>query len=430
MSIPIFRCALAAALLGLCGNASADGVGVSDDVAPLTLTEALAFTVERNPALVAFGYQIEAQQQRINQARFGPAPSIGLQTENVFRTAEQSQTDIPQTTLSLSWVFERGKADRRVDVSTAGLALAQTDADVKRLDVAAETARRFLDCLDAQARLEQVGRAVVLSEKVVTAMESRVAAGGSRASELALAKAQLARLQLQQEDAEHVLRVALRRLAAQWGDAEPSMTRVAGDYRELPAPVEFSELVARVEANPDVARYLNEQRLREAELSLKEAQTKSDWQFNVGVRRFERTSEYAMVAGISVPLYSSSRKQSNVAESRARLAQVEADSRAARLRIETELYAFYEELNHSLHRVEVLREAILPEMQLALQDAERAYEAGRFAYFQLTLIQADVLDVQAELIEASIDAHRIAVEIERLTGVTLAATPVAAEDYP
>jgi len=424
----MIRCVSAAALLLFSMAAAATDAHNSQDGASVTLAEALELSMEHNPELVAFGYQLQAQQGRVQQAGFGPAPTLTFLSEDIFGTGGFEVVDVGQTTLTLSWYFERDKAERRIDVSSAGVAMLEADAEIKRLDLAAETARRFLDCLDVQAQLQQIDAAVEFAEQMVEAMQARVSAGRSREAELARSQAQLARLHLEEEDSEHLLRVSVRRLAALWGEAKPAFTHVAGDFAVLPELVEFTDLVARIDANPNVARYLNEQRLREAELRLDEAQSKSNWRIDVGVRRFEETEDYAMVAGFSLPLYSKGRNESRKAISRARLAQVEADSTATRLRIETELYTFYEELNHSLHRAEALREQILPRMEAALADAERAYAAGRYGYFELSLMQSEVLDVRTELIQAAIDAHRLVVEIERLAGVTLTDPAIEGRD--
>jgi len=387
----------------------------------ITLAEALEQTVERNPQLIAYGYQVEAQRGRVEQAGFGPAPELSFMSEDIFGTGGFNRVDVGQTTLTLSWFFERGKGNRRIEASSAGVALFEADAEIGRLDAAAETARRYLDCLDVQTQMQQISLAINYAGQVVEALEGRVDAGRSRKAELARARAQLARLVLEQEDTEHVLRVAIRRLAAQWGDSDPEFTRVAGNIKALPKPVEFQALVARIDENPEVARYLNEQRLREAELRLGEVEAKSNIRLDVGVRRYEQTSDYAMVAGFSLPLSSESRRNSRSAVARARLAQVDADSAAAKIRVQTELYALYEDLSHSLHRAETLRDEILPQLEVALRDAERGYSAGRYGFFELNLMQKEVLDVTTELIDASVAAHRVAVEIERLTGVNLTA---------
>ena len=396
-------------------NPSADGSAVS-------LNDAIVRTLERNPALVAFGHQIEAQEGRVLQSGLRPNPEFRISVEDALGTGALEGFDLAETTLSLAWVLERGKRERRVDAARAGVSLLEVDAEIRRLDAAAETARRFLDSLALQEQLVLSDEAIRLAEETVTNVGQRVRAGGTPEADLARAEAELARVRLDREDLGHELLSSNRRLAAQWGDTRPEFTRVRGGISELPTPDSFASLVSRIDGNPNVARYLSEKRLREAELRLAEAEARPDWQLSAGVRRLEQLNDQAFVAGITIPLATRNRNQGRIAEARARLAMADADRTATRVQIETQIFALYQELQHSLHRAATLHEEILPRVERALADTERAYAAGRYGYFELRVVQAEVLAARTALIEASIDAHRHVIEIERLTGTTLSSS--------
>ena len=96
-----------------------------------------------------------------------------------------------------------------------------------------------------------------------------------------------------------------------------------------------------------------------------------------------------------------------------------ADQTAARIRMETQLFALYQELVHSMHRVTVLRDEVLPKVEQALVETQRAYTNGRYGYFEFQTVQQEVLDAQSAIIETSINAHKRLIEIERLTGTSL-----------
>ena len=137
---------------------------------------------------------------------------------------------------------------------------------------------------------------------------------------------------------------------------------------------------------------------------------------DAGIRRLEQSDEQAFVAGITIPLALRNRNQGRIAEARANLAGVEADRTATRLQLETQLFAFYQELQHSLHRTKTLSEEVLPRVEKALADTQRAYASGRYGYFELQLVQSEVLSTRTALVDASIDAHKRLIEIERLIG--------------
>ena len=344
------------------GTASFGQTVSTSDQAGLNLDTAVARTLESNPRLIAFGYQIQAQQGRLQQSELKPNLEFDLLVENALGSGDFEGIDGAETTLSLGWVLERGKRERRIDAARASISLLETEAQIQRLDAAAETARAFLDTLALQERLIRTEDAVMLAEQTAAAVQKRVQAGRTPAADLARAEAELARMRLDREDIEHELRTAHRRLAAQWGEIQPGFTRVNGDVHQLPVPDAYASLLARLEQN---------------------------------------------------------RNQGEISEARARLAMTDADRDATRVQIETQVFALYEELKYSLHRAATIREEILPRIERALEDTERAYAAGRYGYFELRVVQAELLDTRTALVESSIDAHRHVIEIERLTGTTV-----------
>lgn len=380
---------------------------------------AIAKTLESNPALLAFGYQIEAQQGRILQSGMRPSAELGVMLENAVGTGQFSGIDGAEATISLAWSLERGKRQRRVDAARAGLSLLESEAELKRLDAAAETARIFLMTLARQAEVDLADEAVDLAEKTVAVVRKRVQAGRTAKADLARAEVDLSRMQLEREDLEHELLTSIRGLAAQWGETRPAFTSVRGNLADLPQPDSFAELLARVEKNPGLRRFLSERRLREAELRRIEADAKPDWRLTAGVRQMQLTDDQALVAGITIPLGAKKRNQGNTAAARADLARSDADRAAARIQVETRLFALYEELKHSLHRATTLHDDILPRVENVLSETQRAYEIGRYSYFELRVAQDDALQARTEVTVALIDAHRNILEIEALTGATL-----------
>ena len=188
----------------------------------------------------------------------------------------------------------------------------------------------------------------------------------------------------------------------------------------------FAQLLARVETNPRLSRFLNERRLREAELKLAEAEARPDWRLVTAVRHLEISNDQTLVAGIVIPVTSRSRNEGRIAAATARLASSDATKAAAQVEIETQLFILYEDLQHSLHTAETLRDEVLPRLEQALKETERAYAAGRYGYFELRLVQTEILEAQTALIETSIEAHRDVIEIERLTGTAVTLPALAA----
>lgn len=392
---------------------------LANENATIDLEEAVTRTLARNPTLVAFGYQIEIQQARLTQSQLRPNPELGVLVENVLGSGDFEGADGAETTLSLGWVLERGKLEHRITTARAGVSMFESEAEIQRLDVTAQTARLFLGSLANQARLVQTQEAVTLAERTVKVVQERVSAGRTPDADLARAEAELARVRLIREDVEHELETSSYRLSAQWGEFEPRFSKVTGDIQRLPTPADFSSLLAQIDQNPSLSRYLTEKRLHEAGLRLAKAEAKPNWRLNAGIRRLELTDDHAFVAGITIPLATRNQNQGRIAEARAKLAMVEANRTATRLQIETQMFAVYQALQHSLHRTKALQEEILPRVEQALADTQRAYALGRYDYSVLQLLQSEVLDTRTALVESRIEAHAHLIEIERLTGTAI-----------
>lgn len=385
------------------------------------LTEALTRTLASNPELMALGYQIGAAEGRLQQTGIAPYPELGVSLQDFAGNNEFQRFDSAETTVAITWVLERGIRQRRVDSALANLSLRTLDVEISQLDVAAETARRFLICLAFQGRLRNAMEGVRLAEETAEAVRMRVSAGGTLEAELARAEAGLARAELLQEDYEHELLSAYHRLSSQWGVTQPDFGSVQGDVQTLPADEPFETFLARVDQNPELARFMSQQRLAEAELRVAQARSRPDWRASAGVRRVDATDDLMFVGGITIPLGTRGSNLGLLAETRANIARTEADAAAARVRLETALFVLHQELRHDLQFAARLRDDVIPRIERALIDTRRAYNLGRYSYLELSVVQGELLEANNDLLEASVDAHRLVIEIERLTGMPAAA---------
>ncbi|MDP3517400.1 MAG: TolC family protein [Pseudohongiella sp.] len=394
--------------------------GLAAGADSITLEQAIANTLTRNSDLQAFGYEMRVQDSVILQAGLSPKPELNISVEDVLGTGAAQGLSGAQTTVSISWVREGQLRQRRIDAARTGSLVLAIDAEVMRLDAAAQTARYYTQALAHQARLQLTSQAIALAEESVATISQRVSAATAPRSDLARARAGLAMRKLAHEDLSHELIGFYHRIAAQWAELQPSFSRVEGDLMQLPVVESFSTLQTRIGQNPDLARFLSEQRLYESSLLLEQAQRNSLWRFNAGVRRIESSSDMGFVAGLTIPLNRGNLNQGRIEEARVRLEQSSAQQEATRIRVMTSLFLFHQELEHSLHIAGLLRNDVIPEYQLALQEVQRAYELGSASYTEWLQVQDDLLAAQQQLLEASVLAHQNMIEIERLTGVRVA----------
>ena len=385
----------------------------------MTFGRALVLALEHNPSLIAAGHQVQIAAARVQQSSLRPNPQIGIVLENFAGSGPFSELGATETTVSLAWVLERGKRERRIAQAKAGAAAIDSEKQLLRLDVAADTARLFLRCVNFEQKLRQADKAIALAESVLDVIVKRVATGRSPSADKAVAEAELARMHLEKEEQEHGLSVAVHWLAAQWGENAPMFTSVLAGIENLPRLESFEILLARLLETPDQVRYLTERRLREAELRVEQSKADPNWRISAGFRRLERTNDHAFVASLNIPLAISNRNQGNVAAATSKIALADVDQLAAVLQAEARLYAIYQDLKHSLHEANALGEKIIPKLELALRETKRAYSKGRYGFHELSVARRALLDAQNQRIEATVQALQSFVEIERLTGVSL-----------
>jgi cobalt-zinc-cadmium efflux system outer membrane protein len=384
---------------------------------PITLEQAISNTLTRNPDLQTLGYEMRAQDSVILQAGLSPRPELNITVEDVLGTGVAQALSGAQTTVSITWVLEGQLRQRRIDAARTGSLVLASEAEVMRLDAAAQTARYYTLALANQARLQLAEQAIALAEESVATITQRMTAGTAPRSDLARARAELSMRELVHEDLSHELVGFYHRLAAQWAELTPSFSEVEGDLMQLPLVEPFPTLETRIEQNPDLSRFLSEQRLYESTLQLEQAQRTALWRFNAGVRRIESSSDMGFVAGVTIPLNRGNLNQGRIEEVRVRLEQSAAQQEAERIRLITELFLFHQELEHSLHVASLLRSDVIPAYEQALDEVRQAYELGSSSYMEWLQVQDDLLQARQQLLEASVLAHQNIIEIERLTGV-------------
>jgi outer membrane protein, heavy metal efflux system len=142
--------------------------------------------------------------------------------------------------------------------------------------------------------------------------------------------------------------------------------------------------------------------------------------FTGGVRRLEQFNDQALVFSLSVPLGMSEQAAPEIAAASADYTRIEFDAEARRLELRALLFSIYQELLHARTEARTLREDVLPQAEENLQQTEKGFRIGRYSFLELSIAQAELLDIEREAIEAARDYHGYVIEIERLTGDAVA----------
>jgi cobalt-zinc-cadmium efflux system outer membrane protein len=387
----------------------------------LTLADALRLAYERNPALRGEAFDLLAFDGRKQQAIARPNPELNLEFENFADSGVVSGTDALETTLALSQLVRLGgERDARAGIVESELEIVRSEYAIRRLDLQAEVARRFIRLVADQEQLSVARRTTQLTQDFLAGVAQRVQAARSPIAEEGRASIAQARAALEEAQLERTVESSRRSLAATWGASQAQFTIARADLQKRPAVADFETLTGKLALTPEAGRYLSEQRLREAELRLAEATRTPDLTFAAGIRRFEETGDHAFVFSFAMPLPLADRNKGAIAESRARLDKVAIDRQAALLEAQTRLFEFYQELLQAGAEADALQAQVIPKAREALAQTENGYQRGRFSYLEVTEARRELIELERTQIEAAARYHLVLNEIERLTTQPLA----------
>lgn len=404
-------------LLSLVGALSAAVVNAETTQISLTLSQAIARVLESNPQLQAADFDTRAAAERIRQQSQSTPYTVGVNLENVAGSGDVRGVRGLETTLSLGRVLEFGdKARRRSDVATLEAGLLRYDQDAQRLDLLAETARRFLALARAQAGRDIAGQRVALMQRTAHSVDQRHRLGVAPAAERSRAQIELARAELALEETEHLLRNGRHRLAVMWGKFEPDFHAVQADVFRLEAEPEFAALDQVIERNPALVRLATVERLGAARVALAQTRARPDPDLSAGVRHLNADDDVGMVFSLRMPLGSAGRAAPHISEAEALAAREPLLAQDRRLALRATLYGLHQELVHARDRFETYRDRVIPAAEQAVADYSEGYAAGRYSLLELSAAQTILLEARSEVLSAAIEHHAARIEIDRLVG--------------
>ncbi len=419
--IPLKRVGrIATALIAILALAFSRAALASPNGSTLSLKTALQRALTLNPALKVYDFRSLALQGQMKTAELKPGYELGLEAENFFGTDELSGLDEVELTVSLSSVIEMGekRAARRGIVSNSRTVL-DAQRQVESLELLGEVTRRYVDILAAQERVSLAKEAKDLADETHNIVHKRADAGATPEAEVKRAQASTAQAQLTLLSTLQQLDYLKVSLVALWGERSPNFTSVEGDLYRFGDDVEFETLLAKVESNPAIRIYAAEERLRDAAVRVAKTQSKADITWSVGLRRFQAEDDTALVAGFSMPLFSSKRNSGARSTALAQRNEINVQKEVAMLGMHTQLFRAFHNRRQAILAAKNLQGTIIPALSDALEETQTAYQRGRYGYLEYVSARQELLNARRTLIESAASALTYAAEIEQLTAEPL-----------
>ncbi|MFC3815121.1 TolC family protein [Lysobacter sp. GCM10012299] len=349
-----------------------------------------------------------------------PALVAGAELENVLGSNGYRGLDRAELTLTLASVLERGgKRDARRALAQSRIDALGVEREATRLDLLAETARRYLAVVASGPQLQIANDDIAQRGRTVAAAQRRLQAGASPESVVLTAQAALARAELDRRRTTQEQDAARQHLAALWGEREPDFEVAGADLLALPEIADFATLAQLLQDTPELARFADQRRIGEARLQLARAQAAPDLQWQAGLRGFKEDNDVALIGGLSLPLASGRRAQPQIRAAEAELAVNEVEREAQGLALYSTLVEAHGRYRVAQLEVLRLRDDVLPKLARAQAAAERAFNAGAISYLELAQLQSEATAARRQQLDAALSAQRALIEIQRLTAEPL-----------
>lgn len=389
----------------------------------LTLRDALALALQRNPELAAFTKERSATEAAVLQAGALPNPVLDITGDNL-RNARKAEAGDRTTTIQIGQLLELGgKRAARIRAAEASRDLAGWDYEAKRIEIVSVVAQRFVDVLAAQQRQTLAEEALALARQVSDAVARRVQAGKVSPVEETKARLAEASAEVELEQAKREGVAARKVLGALWADPSPRFENAVGDLDKTLSLPAYEQLAERVRDNPDLARWSSEMARRQAGVDAEKAKAVPDVTVTAGVARFSQFDDRAYTVGISLPLPLFNRNRGGILEASRRLDKASDELHVAEVRVLTDLARAYQRLAAIDKEIETLRTKLLPGAQSAFDAAAKGYQLGKFGFLDVLDAQRTLFQTRTQYLRALADYQRGVSEIERLVGGPLDMSP-------
>ncbi len=388
----------------------------------IDLNWALKQSLNSNPVLQAYPYDIRISESNRVQVDQAPLPKLTLELENAAGGGDFNGLSQSDTTVSIGQLLERGnKQQFRQNVAKARTEQLHAEYTIDRLDVLTETARRYYEVLRLQEMTTYYEFYSKQQQQSVNKVQQLARAGSVGQADVSKLQLELAKTQAAQLQLHNKLQLAKHRLTTMWLSST-KFEHATGNLLNTPLIPSHSDISIAIENTPD---YLVQQsRLSRAEqqLRLAKANGVTDIDVGIGVRHFAETDDQALVFNIAMPLAYRNPNRGNIAAAQARFERNQQQQDWTRQHLTLTMEDIQQRLSAIQIHTKTIRQQLLPQAQQLVDNTERGYRIGQYSILQWLDAQKTQFQLQRELITSYSQLHLGLLELQRLTGQSFIST--------
>lgn len=376
----------------------------------LTLDDVIERAVAASPHGAAASAQRDVLIAARAQADTRPAPSIDVQAENIGIGGRELRDQF-QIDATYNQRIERGgKRAARIALVEGDMRVATAEAIVRRLDIAANVQRLYIEVQAAQAAIANARERVDVAASAQREVKRRVDAARDPLFAGTRARTQLAEARVELELAVHARDGALRRLTTLWGGSSQGLSVSSEDFLSLDRRASSGTMAAA-----DVAIFEARGGRADAAIALERSNARTDPTVSAGPR-YLGTGDIALVAGVSLPLRNRRLATASLARAQAEQRQIDADLAVDRYQRNQAIALAAEKVEEARHEVEAVRDRVLPGARQTLAEVRAGYARGGFSFLDVSTAQRELAAAHARLVQVATRYHQAGVELDRLTG--------------
>jgi len=420
-------------LIGLLG-VSLVGAGKAVAQAPrgaeeITIDALVARALADSPDVQAAQAEVDAAQERLQQAGLRPNPMLDLGVQQNVAGPDNNLTASVTLPLDLN-----GRKAGRVGVAERELEMKRAQVAERSRRLRAELRMKAGEFLAARRNVRFTEELLQANSVALDLLRQKVRQGGAPPLEENLLRVEVNRLEASRRRLVSQAEVLALQLKALAGLGPEAPLALQGDLRPAPVHLDREEGLAQaLSARPDVVIARAEVAMAEATILKEQAEGRWDASVNVGYMRQDFGYDlrgltanggtrpiqdvfHYVGAGVSITLPVRNQNQGSIAAARASALAAQRRLTSIMLIIRQEVTAAFTQYDAAQRALDVYRQDVRESARQNLEVVRKTYDLGRVALLDVIAEQRRYIEIDTGYTESLKQAYDAAVEIERAVG--------------
>jgi cobalt-zinc-cadmium efflux system outer membrane protein len=387
----------------------------------LSLKYALQLTLQKNPQLKAYPYYIRQLDGEMTQANISPSPKVEI------------ELSLNEATLTLSQNIELGgKRKTQVVFTHAKQERLKAEFEITKLDVLAETSRRYYQLLALQKQKILLSTRIGQEERALKIINKRANAGSVTQADVITMALGLARSTNTLEQLDFDITLQSDALSAMWLGLDQTEFQdtgfniLLGNLSQLPKLPDDKTLTDTITQGinqlPDYRYQIALSRLADGRVLLNQAKGQSDINLGLGLRHNDASGNQSLVLTASMPLSFNNPNRGRIASAQAQQALSYEQLELKRQQLTIELTRIQTRLKKEQQLAKRINNDLLPLASKLLSTTQKAYQRGQYSVLQWIDAQNKVFNLEQDLINSQVRIFNQVLELERILGQSIVST--------